>query len=410
MSQQAHVFIVDDSKLITQMVEDHLKQAGYQVETAMSGQEAWAKLHAFHPDLVITDIAMPGLDGIELARRIRQDSELGHIPIMMLTSKSQIDEKVAAFEAGADDYLTKPFDPVELEMRVRALLARARPAKQTAEKEPPGQVVTVFSLRGGVGTSTLAVNLAAALGLLWRIETTIVDTDLVAGAVALMTDVKPQLTLADLHQEDAAVMDLDVLTPYLLPMAHGSLRVLAAPLAPEMTELVSIPATVAAVQVLRQSFPYTVIDTGSNFSELTLAMLDAADLILLVLAPEIASLRSTLAILDVFRNLGYPPERHALVLNVNTAARRMLSRKDIESALPIPLAGILPYDADRAVEAINKGQPLMLTAPDSLIAQGIADLAFRASVRAMQSRGPKPPTDLAQKIARRLGVKLEGAG
>jgi len=92
------------------MVKDHLEKVGYQVETALSGEEAWAKLHAFQPDLVITDIAMPGIDGFELTRRIRQDPTLARVPLMMLTSKTKIEEKVAGFEAGADDYLTKPFD------------------------------------------------------------------------------------------------------------------------------------------------------------------------------------------------------------------------------------------------------------------------------------------------------------
>ncbi len=400
------IFAVDDSKLIVQMVKDHLEKAGYQVETALSGEEAWAKLHAFQPDLIITDVAMPGIDGFELARRVRQDATLARVPLMMLTSKTQIEEKVAGFEAGADDYLTKPFDPAELEVRVRALLARARPVAPVAER-PAGQVLATFSLRGGVGVSTVAVNVALALRMLWRVETAVVDTALLGGSVALMMDLAPRLTLADLHEEDAAVMDQDVLAPYLLAHPSG-LKVLAAPLAPELAELVSTQAVVAAVRALRQTMAYTVVDTGSNFSELTLAMFDAADLILLILAPEVASLRATLATLEVFRGLEYPKERYAVVLNVNTPSRRALSRKDIESTLPVPLAAIIPYDPDRTVEAINKGQPVILSALDSPIATAFVDLAFRASYRAMQQRIPKPPPELLLRTARRLGAKLEG--
>lgn len=400
------IFAVDDSKLIVQMVKDHLEKAGYQVETALSGEEAWAKLHAFQPDLIITDIAMPGMDGFELTRRVRQDPALARVPIMMLTSKTQIEEKVAGFEAGADDYLTKPFEPAELEVRVRALLARARPVVPAAER-PTGQVITVFSLRGGVGVSTVAVNVALALKLLWRVDTAVMDTALLSGSIALLTDLAPRLTLADLHEEDAVAMDLDVLAPYLLAHSSG-LKVLAAPLAPEMAELVSTKAVVAAVQALRQAMAYTVVDTGSNFSELTLAMLDAADLILLILAPEMISLRATLATLEVFRGLDYPKERYAVVLNVNTPSRRALSRKDIEGALSVPLAGIIPYDPDRAIEAINKGQPVILSALDSPIATALADLAFRASYHAMHKRVPKPPPELLVRIARRLGARLEG--
>ncbi len=400
------IFAVDDSKLIVQMVKDHLEKVGYQVETALSGEEAWAKLHAFQPDLVITDIAMPGIDGFELTRRIRQDPTLAHVPLMMLTSKTKIEEKVAGFEAGADDYLTKPFDPAELEVRVRALLARARPAAPAVER-PVGQVLTVFSLRGGVGVSTIALNMALALGMLWRVESVVVDTALQNGATALMIDLVPRITLADLHEEDAAVMDPDLLAPYLLAHPSG-LKIMAAPLAPETAELVSTKAVTAAVQALRQAIPYIIIDTGSNFSELTLAMLDAADLILLVLTPEMVSLRATMATLEVFQSLGYPKERYAVVLNVNTPSRRALTRKDLEAALQVPLAAIIPYDPDRTIEAINKGQPLMLSAPDSPIAVALADLAFRASYPVMQKRVPQPPPEFLVRIARRLGARLEG--
>ena len=100
--------------------------------------------------------------------RFVRDPTIRHLPVILLTAKGQMDDKVAGFEAGADDYLVKPVNAVELELRIRALLSRAQ--TQVASRETPAEaiVLSVFSLRGGVGTTSLAVNIAVALATMWQ--------------------------------------------------------------------------------------------------------------------------------------------------------------------------------------------------------------------------------------------------
>src|SRR5262245_44829549 len=125
-SQMATVLIVDDDRKITDMLRRTLAYEGYAVVTAADGQEALAKAQAHRPDVVVLDWLMPGLDGLEVAKRLRAADSTA---ILMLTARDTIEDRVEGLDAGADDYLVKPFAPAELLARIRALLRRAEPGR-----------------------------------------------------------------------------------------------------------------------------------------------------------------------------------------------------------------------------------------------------------------------------------------
>lgn len=118
------ILVVDDDPQISGLLKRGLSYEGYSVDTAGDGLETLAKVREKEPDLVILDIMMPGMDGIEVARRLRQGS---NIPILMLTARGMVADKVEGLNAGADDYLVKPFEFDELLARVKALLRRGQP-------------------------------------------------------------------------------------------------------------------------------------------------------------------------------------------------------------------------------------------------------------------------------------------
>ncbi|MBI2957469.1 MAG: response regulator transcription factor [Chloroflexi bacterium] len=118
------ILVVDDDPQISGLLKRGLSYEGYTVETASSGQEALDKARDNAPDLVVLDVLMPGMDGFEVARRLRQG---GETPILMLTAKGTVADKVTGLDAGADDYLVKPFEFEELLARIRALLRRRQP-------------------------------------------------------------------------------------------------------------------------------------------------------------------------------------------------------------------------------------------------------------------------------------------
>jgi len=122
------VLVVEDDEDIADVLRRSLRQEGHEVRTAADGEAALAVATEFVPDLVILDLGLPKLDGVEVCRRLR---ESGDVPILILTARSETDDRVEGLDAGADDYLVKPFERAELLARIRALLRR-RPPRGTA--------------------------------------------------------------------------------------------------------------------------------------------------------------------------------------------------------------------------------------------------------------------------------------
>ena len=115
------ILVVDDEKHIVQLVKLYLGNEGYQVEVAYNGREALDKARQLRPDLIVLDLMLPETSGLEVCRQLRQESD---VPIIMLTARDEAEDRVAGLELGADDYVTKPFNPRELAARVKAVLRR----------------------------------------------------------------------------------------------------------------------------------------------------------------------------------------------------------------------------------------------------------------------------------------------
>src|SRR5919199_837662 len=126
------VLVVEDEASIASFVSLYLKNAGYEVRTATNGGEALASVQREQPSLIVLDLMLPDIDGIEICRRIRQKSD---VPILMLTARDEDVDKIIGLEVGADDYMTKPFNPRELVARVKSILRRATPDRKERESE-----------------------------------------------------------------------------------------------------------------------------------------------------------------------------------------------------------------------------------------------------------------------------------
>ena len=124
----AKVFLVEDEQSIITLVEYNLKKEGFKVSVSSNGEEALNEIKEQEPDLVLLDWMLPDLSGIDICRSLKKDKKLQDLPIIMLTAKGQEEDKVAALNAGADDYITKPFGHAELVARINALLRRSKPS------------------------------------------------------------------------------------------------------------------------------------------------------------------------------------------------------------------------------------------------------------------------------------------
>jgi phosphate regulon transcriptional regulator PhoB len=146
----SRVLIVEDERDIRDLVLFHLEREGFQVSSASSGEEALRQVRHASPDLVLLDLMLPAMGGLEVCRRLRQDPATVALPIVMLTAKGEEVDRVLGLELGADDYIVKPFSPKELLARVRAVLRRARPA-------PGAAGIAIGALAIDPGTRTVTV-------------------------------------------------------------------------------------------------------------------------------------------------------------------------------------------------------------------------------------------------------------
>ncbi len=153
MNPRPKVLIVDDEPDAIELISFNLQNAGFQVVTAEDGAVALRKARSAAPDLVVLDLMLPEIDGLEVCKLLRRDPATSAIPILMLTAKASEVDRILGLELGADDYVTKPFSPRELVLRIRKLLERSKPATTKPEQFVFGELVIdqpqhTVSLRG----------------------------------------------------------------------------------------------------------------------------------------------------------------------------------------------------------------------------------------------------------------------
>jgi two-component system alkaline phosphatase synthesis response regulator PhoP len=158
MNPSHHILVVDDEPAIVEIVRDYLAGAGYRVSTAPSGDDALRQVRSILPDLIVLDLGLPGLDGLDVARAVRQGS---NVPIIMLTARGDEADRVVGLELGADDYLVKPFSPRELLARIRAVLRRSAAEPETSERLLVVGDLTVDPQRRTVVVAGRAIELTA---------------------------------------------------------------------------------------------------------------------------------------------------------------------------------------------------------------------------------------------------------
>jgi pilus assembly protein CpaE len=267
------ILVADDDPVHLQLLVSALSLGGHTVQAVLDPKEAIRHAQKMKPDLIILDVIMPEINGYEVCRQLRRRPEMAHVPIVMMTAQSSVEEKVKGFEAGADDYITKPFQPAELRARVAALLRRNALAKRV-----DGKLLSVFSMRGGVGVSTVAANLATGLAQIWEQPTVLVDLTPVASHAALLLNLSPHITWESLLHIPPEEIELDMVTKLLMTHASGT-SVLASPRYLENSQFLTASQISRILTLLRESHHYVVVDMPHDLRDNTVAALDEAQTI-----------------------------------------------------------------------------------------------------------------------------------
>ncbi len=255
-----------------------------------------------------------------------------------------------------------------------------------------GQVISVFSAKGGVGKTTIAINLALTLAENGRRKVCLMDLDLSFGDVAILTQLTPERTIADAIPVADRIDETGfrtLLTPY-----RAGVDVLLAPVQPQQAEEIGRELIGELIQMAREEFDYVVIDTASVFTEHILAALDATHHYVLVTTPEIPALKNTRVALDMFDLLDYRREARTVVLN-RSDAKVGLTHGDVEKVIRMPIAGHIPSSRDVPVSA-NVGVPLAVSHPNHPVPTALREFAAKR----FEDGSAKPKRGLFSKGAR----------
>ncbi len=396
----AKVLLVDDDETLRQITAALLSRHGFNVLVAESGIKALESLKAILPDIILLDVMMPEMDGFSTCRQIRADASLGYIPIIMLTALDSVENKVKGFEAGADDYIAKPCDTLELVARINALLRRSETAELPALTREPARTIAVFSLRGGTGVSTISANLAAGLAELWNLPVALVDMVSYVGQSALFLNQSLHNTWVELGKMKVDEIDEEVVLKSML--SHTTLvRTLASPPRPEQSELLTPELTGRVLDILQNCFPYIILDMPHDLSERSLVGLDRSDIILVIAQPEIASVRAASIALETFETLQYKDKKTYVILN-RTFPHNGLVVKDIERLLNSKIDLTLPYAADDFIPALNFGKPPVLENPEGPLGIIFEDIAMALSKESQRASRPEKPTLAWKRVVERI--------
>lgn len=286
-----------------------------------------------------------------------------------------------SLRAGAREFLRLPISADEL----RTVIDRISEffAGQVEAPKKKGRMIAVFSSKGGCGTSFLATNLAAASS----VKTMLVDLNLQAGDLPLFLGVDPKYSIADVV-ENRARLDESLIASFVTP-CNSKLSLLAAPREADSADEIEPEHIFEVLQRLRESYEYVVLDPQHTFDAITLAALDQADEIVLVLTLDIPAIRSTQRALEIFDRLGYPRKKVRVVVN-RFSKQIDLDLRQVEKFLGEPVIGFVPSDYQIAVTSINLGTPLVTSEANSSIAKEIRRISNTLGLETADAPEPKP--------------------
>lgn len=373
------ILVIDDDLDTLRLVGLMLQRQSYQVSAASNGSQGLTKAFEERPDLILLDVMMPDMDGYEVARRLRKNPATASIPILMFTAKTQLDDKVAGFEVGADDYLTKPTHPTELLSHVKALLARATPKSPedmaTISREKNGYLIGVISARAGVGVSTVAVNLAASLHSQAKADAIVAELTPGQGMLGMDLGIPPQTGLSDILSSSVAEVTREKLGSSLVAHKSG-IKVLPASEKPRDMDLVSrVDNFTALTTRLATLGQYVVLDLGSGLPSFSQKLLALCAERIVVMEGTANSIRHTKMLLEEFESLELDLKTVSIILNNRQRSESQIPWKKAQVELGHPILTALTPVPELFLQATRMETPAVLAQPTNMVAQQFIKVA-----------------------------------
>jgi len=329
---------------------------------APGGAVAMEKIENLNPDVLIINSGRNDNEALNLAERITQNRP--RIFVILVMEELTVEGLQAANAAGVHNVIATPANAKELCDYIH-LVHTAESNRLTALTENTqvtwmSKCIAVFSSKDGLGKTSLATNLAVKLAE-HRRKVALVDLDLEFGDVHTFLDLDPKDTISELAQ-DFYAPTIDAIRSYMTVHPSG-VHVLCAPKSPEYADVVSAECVSTILSLLRSYYDFVIIDTASNFSEVTLTAIEAASTIFMMTGTDISTLKNSKLALSVLESL---KQNGKVRVVVNRAVdNSTITVEDVKRVVEAPLAAYIPNDYTTAVSALNRGEPFVHSFPKS---------------------------------------------
>jgi pilus assembly protein CpaE len=346
------------------------------IDPIADGKDLLVEIAMLAPDVILLDFVYQKMGFFDLVDQITTAYPSCALIVVLPENEMVNSERIIL--AGARAFLVTPFKQENLLntiRRVMELMIRNQAGPQTAISESvtrPRNTFTVFSPKGGAGTTTIAINLAIALHQELKEDVLLIDGKHLFGHVALCLNLRTGNSITDLL---AHIGQLDPHLVNQVAVKHISgVYVLPSPNSITESQGIRPDDIFKMLQILQTVFPNVIIDGGSYLSDNTVTYMDSSDKILLVLNPDLASLRDVRQFMEVAKSLAYPPEKTLLILNL-TGRKADVKREEIENILKMKIFGRIPADENLALSCLNEGVPIILKSPNHAISNAIKEIA-----------------------------------
>jgi pilus assembly protein CpaE len=374
------ILIVDDDLDTLRLVGLMLQRQGYQISAATNGAQGLSKALEEKPDLILLDVMMPDMDGYEVTRRLRKNPTTDSIPILMFTAKTQLDDKVTGFEVGADDYLTKPTHPTELQAHVKALLTRAAVKRDTgqiatAQHVHHGCVIGVLSARGGLGVSSLASNLAASLFTRSQTEVILAELTPGRGTLAMELGIPNQKAFSELLMGTQVEITREKVQASLVSHNSG-LKLLLASENPRDITLISQVANYEVLAARLSSLArFVVLDLGVGLHHFVQKLLPICNERIVVLEGSSNTIQQTKILIEEIVNLGVERKGITTVLNNRVRSEAQMPWAQVQEKLGHSISATLTPAPELFVQAARTQTPAVVCQPTNITSQQFLKIA-----------------------------------
>jgi pilus assembly protein CpaE len=415
-NDKIRVLIVDDIAETRENIRKLLQfDSEFEVAgAARSGREAIELSKELKPDVVLMDINMPDMDGITATEMIRRNNSFSQIVILSVQGDPNYMRR--AMLAGARDFLTKPPVVDELTAAIRRAGKMARDEKQKGSTTSQGggsgasplasaavsygKVILVYSPKGGTGSTTVAIN----LGMTLQSEETpvaLVDGNLEFGDLAVFLNLQGKLNIVDLASR-ADELDPEIIEEVMINHHASGVKILSCPQRPEYAESVNGEQFGKVLDYLRRLYSYIVIDAASSLTDVTLAALDTADVILLITTQDIPSIKNARLFLDLVDVLKISRRRVVFIMN-KYDKRIGITADKISESFKQEILAVLPSDERVVIPSVNRGVPFMLGDRSKPIARSF--LSLTETIRQRLAENSNVEEEKAAVSATRLGKR-----